>query len=167
MTTKSKSNPSKFVETAIRQPVQRLYLRQIEPQSAILTAEQHTAVRRQAIIGWLQTLVLIVMLFQVIFAGLMRALPPDVRSSLAFLHRIEWGAYTLLVLIAAHIVVSVKSRIVLSNRFYLLAWRLGAPKLVTGSRARYLQLAYTGLMILIIVAILWVRVRGFLVQPVP
>jgi hypothetical protein len=166
MTTKSKNDTSELSDILIRQPVERLYLRHVDAQANALTTEQHASMRQQAIIGWLQTLVLVVVVMQVIFAGLMRVLPPDVRSSLAFLHRIEWGAYLMLVLIAAQIATSAKAGIVLTNRFYLLAWRLSAPRLVVGNQARYLQLAYTGLIILIVIAILWVRARGFLVQPV-
>jgi hypothetical protein len=88
-----------------------------------------------------------------------------VRSSLAFLHRIEWAAYLLLALIAAQIAASLKASVVLTNRFYLLAWRLSVPELIVGRRVRVLQLVYAGLMILIIIGVLWVRARGFLVQP--
>src|SRR5258706_11931806 len=80
-------------ERLIVQPVSRWYIRPLMALLPKLRPDQRQAVQRQAVIGWLQTALLAIILLQVIFAGLLRALPPDLRTSLAFLHRIEWGAY--------------------------------------------------------------------------
>jgi hypothetical protein len=116
-------------------------------------------------IGLLQTVVLVVMLVQVAFVGVLRALPPDTRSSLAFLHRIEWGVYAHIVLILAHVAISWPGRALLTNRFALFGWRLGKMRMLTGAVARRAQIAYLVVVVLLVVASLWVRANGFLVQP--
>jgi hypothetical protein len=113
----------------------------------------------------LQTLLLFVVLIQVIFAGILRALPPDLRAYMSFLHRIEWGVYLGIVLIAVQIAAGWKAQVVLTNRFYALAWRLGDPRIVTGEAARYVQVAYLMLMLVLAGAVVWVQLHGFIVQP--
>ena len=165
MTTRSNPHPqhSKLYTALVSQPVDRWYLRDLDRHA--LTPEQRHAAHRQAVIGWLQTLLLAVVLIQVIFAGLLRALPPDLRASLAFLHRVEWAAYLGIALIAAQVAVGWTSQIVLTNRVYALAWRIGKPRLIAGKVARNIQVAYLILTILIGGAIVWVRLHGFIVQP--
>ncbi len=154
---------SRLYTAFIGQPVERWYLRDLDQQG--LTMPQRRSIRRQAVIGWLQTLLLAVVLVQTVFAGLLRALPPDLRAALSFLHRIEWGAYLAVVLVAAQVAAGWASQIVLTNRFYLLAWRFGKPRLVAGKAARYVQIGYLVFMILLVGAITWVRLHGFFVQP--
>ena len=127
-----------------------------------LKPDQRQAVQRQAVIGWLQTVLLVIVLLQVIFAGLLRVLPPDLRTSLAFLHRIEWGAYLGILLICAQIAVGWSSATVLTNRIGLLAWRFSVPQIVTGKRARILQIAYAVLALILLGFALWVRAHGFI-----
>jgi hypothetical protein len=141
------------------------YLRLLDNQPADLTPQQRESIRRQAQIGRLQTLLLVIVLIQVIFAGLLRALPPDLRAALSFLHRIEWGVYTGIMLIATQVAAGWAARVVFTNRFYALAWRIGGPRLVIGRAARYLQIAYFVLLLLMVGAIMWVRLHGFIIQP--
>jgi len=130
-----------------------------------LTPAQQVSVQRQYVIGSLQTILLIIVVLQSIFAGFLRALPPDLRASLGFLHRIEWGAYVGIALVAAQIIVGWNSQTVLTNRFYLLAWRFGNMRIMTDKRARQLQVAYLLLIVLMVGAVIWVRINGFIVQP--
>ncbi|MCC7449984.1 MAG: hypothetical protein IT324_21380 [Anaerolineae bacterium] len=130
-----------------------------------LTSAQQVSVQRQYVIGNLQTILLIIVVLQSLFAGFLRALPPDLRASLGFLHRIEWGAYVGIALVAAQIIVGWISQTVLTNRFYLLAWRFGNMRIVIDSRARRLQIAYLLLIALMVGAVIWVRINGFIVQP--
>ncbi len=158
------------IDVLIWRPVARWYIQPLEAQQSTqsrLSSSDWRIIQRQAVIGWLQTVLLIIVIIQVIFAGMLRALPPDVRTSLAFLHRIEWGAYAGITLIAAQVIIGWSSQIVLTNRFYLLAWRFSTPKLVVGKQARALQLAYLALAIVMIGAIVWVRTHGFIVTPAP
>jgi hypothetical protein len=150
-------------ERLIVQPVSRWYIRPMMALLPKLTPDERQAVQRQAVIGWLQTALLMIVLFQVIFAGLLRALPPDLRTALAFLHRIEWGAYLGIVLICAQIGVGWPSATVLTNRVGLLAWRFSVPQVVTGRRARLLQIAYAVLALILLGLALWVRAHGFIV----
>src|SRR5512140_270265 len=82
------------------------YLRPLGSSFEALTAAQQQAVRRQAVIGLAQTVLLALMLAQVVFTGAMRLLPPETRTALAFLHRIEWAVYLTILLIAAQVIVS-------------------------------------------------------------
>jgi hypothetical protein len=134
--------------------------------NAPLTSARQVSVQRQYLIGNLQTILLIIVVLQLIFAGFLRALPPDLRASLGFLHRIEWGVYVGIALVAAQIIVGWNSQTVLTNRFYLLAWRFGKMRIVTDNLARKLQVAYLLLIALMIGAVIWVRINGFIVQPV-
>jgi len=145
-----KPRPS-LIDVLIWRPVAHWYIQLLEAQ--------------QSVIGWLQSVLLAIVIVQVIFAGMLRALPPDIRSALAFLHRIEWGAYAGIILIAAQVAVGWSSQIVLTNRYYLLAWRFSSPKLIVGQRARFLQIAYLALAIVMIGAAVWVRLHGFIVTP--
>jgi hypothetical protein len=147
----------------IAEPVDRWYLRHLELHG--LTAEQHQSVYRQAYVGWLQTLLLAIVLVQGVFAGLLRSLPPDLRASLSFLHRIEWAVYVAIVLIAAQVASGWTCQIVLTNRFYALAWRIGRPRLIAGTAAHAVHLGYLLLIFLLAGAIVWVRLHGFVVQP--
>ena len=155
----------RLYQTLIGQPVERWYLRPITAQSSALTARQQLSVRRQSIVGWLQTVLLVVVVAQSLFAGLLRVLPPEARVALAFLHRIEWGAYLAIVLVALQVAAGWADQIVVCNRFYLLAWRFGKPHVVTGKAAHYAQIGYLVFAALMVVAVLWVRAHGFIVQP--
>jgi hypothetical protein len=150
----------------IGQPVERWYLRPVSDDLPTLTPQQQLSVRRQSVVGWLQSVLLVVVVAQSLFAALLRALPPELRNALAFLHRIEWAAYVAIALVVAQVITGWTEQIVLTNRFYLLAWRLGRPRIVSRGIARYLQVAYLIFVGLMIVAVLWVRAHGFLVQPV-
>jgi hypothetical protein len=152
-------------QTLIGGPVARWYLRPLNTELIRLDAASRDSIRRQAVIGWLQTILLGIAIAQSLFAGVLRALPPDLRASFGFLHRIEWAAYLGIVLIAAQVIVAWKPNSLLTNRFYLLAYRLSRPKLLTGRSARFAQIAYLVLALLIAVAIAWVRAHGFIVQP--
>ncbi len=125
----------------VRQPVERWYLRPVADETDTLTSQQQLSIRRQAVIGWLQSLLLVVVLAQSLFAGLLRALPPETRNTLAFLHRIEWGAYLAIVLVVAQVMVGWTDQIVLTNRSYLLAWRFGKPRIAPGKRHAIYRLA--------------------------
>lgn len=160
-----------LIDLLIWRPVSRWYIRPLEAQQSSekvqrdLTSAAWQSVRRQAVIGWLQTVLLVVVFVQLIFAGMLRALPPDVRITLSFLHRIEWGAYLGIALIVAQVAVGWSGQIVLTNRFYLLAWRFSQPKLLTGQQAHTLRIAYIALAIVMIGAVIWVRIHGFIVTP--
>jgi hypothetical protein len=156
--------PRSVLNSLLIQPAERWYLRPLAQQLPTLTPSQQQSVRRQAVIGVLQTALLLIVIVQVVFAGMLRALPPDLRASLGFMHRIEWGAYLGVILILAQVALSWHSGIVLTNRFYLLAWRFGKPRLVMGNTARIAQIGYLILATLIIGAIVWVRINGFIVQ---
>jgi hypothetical protein len=156
---------SSLYDALIGRFVRRWYLDPLAGQMEQLSPTQQQSLRRQAVIGWLQTVLLVIVVVQTIFAGLLRALPPDVRASLGFLHRIEWGAYVGIVLILLQDVVGWRERIVLTNRFRMLAWLLSRPRLLTGDSARRLQVVYLIVAILMIGAVLWVRANGFIVTP--
>src|SRR5689334_2503229 len=156
-----------IVDRLIKEPTDRWYLQPIADQVASLTSEQQQSVRRQAFIGWLQTILLVIVIAQSIFAGFLQALPPDLRTSLSFLHRIEWGAYVGILLILAQIATGWSGQIVLTNRYWLLAWRFSRPRLLTGSAARTAQIAYLLLALLMVGAVIWVRIHGFIVTPTP
>ncbi len=126
---------------------------------------QQLSILRQSVIGWLQSMLLLVILAQSLFAGLLRALPPETRSALTFLHRIEWGATLAIVLVVAQVIAGWTDQIVLTNRFYLLAWRFGKLCIATGKPARYLQVSYLAFALLMLAAVVWVRAHGFLIQP--
>jgi len=161
------SRKSSLIDLLIWRPVARWYIRPLQAQqlSENLRPSELQSVRRQAVIGWLQTLLLIIVFVQVIFDGLLRVLPPDVRTTLSFLHRIEWGAYLGITLVVAQVAVGWSDRIVVTNRFYLLAWRFSPPKLVMGREARACQVAYIGLAVVMVAAVVWVRIHGFIVTP--
>ena len=164
MTTRSEGQQHNRLYAAfIGQPVERWYLHNLDEHG--LTTQQCTSIRRQATIGWLQTLLLLVVLVQILFAGLLRALPQDLRVALSFLHRIEWGAYVGIALIALQAAVGWAAQIVLTNRIYALAWRLGKPRIVVGARARRVQISYLLVIVLMVITIVWVRLHGFIVQP--
>ncbi len=150
----------------IGQPVKRWYLRSLSGDLPTLTPRQQLSIRRQSVIGWLQSVLLVVVVAQSLFAGLLRALPPETRNALAFLHRIEWAAYVAIALVVAQVITGWAEQIVLTNHFYLLAWRLGRPHIVSSGIARYLQVAYLIFAGLMVMAVLWVRAHGFLVRPV-
>lgn len=154
-----------WYKTMIDYPVERWFLRSLD--GALLNSDEQRSLRHQAVIGWLQTILLIVVLIQVIFAGLLRALPPNLRATLGFLHRIEWGAYLGIGLILAQVAAGWSEKLVLTNRYGILAWRFSRPRLVRGQTARILQLLYVCLVFLITGAIIWVRIHGFIVQPQP
>jgi len=141
------------------------YVRPLESALEALTPAQQQAVRRQAALGVVQTLLLAIILVQVIFTGAMRLLPPETRAALAFLHRIEWAVYLTILLIAAQVIVSWREVVVLTNRIGLLAYRLGRPRLLRGQSARMAQGVYLVLLVVLVAASIWVRINGFIVQP--
>lgn len=149
------------------QPVERWYLQSLNAQSEALTPQQRQSIHRQAVIGWLQTALLIIVVLQSVFAGFLHVLPPETRSALGFLHRIEWGVYAGIVLIIAQVAVGWVLRLVVTNRFYLLAWRFNKPRVISGKLARRLQIAYLALALLMFGAAIWVRIHGFIFQPTP
>ena len=106
------------------------------PYGPIELGVSFAAVQRQAVIGWLQTVLLVIVLLQVIFAGLLRALPPDLRTSLDFLHRIEWAVYLGIVLICAQVAVGWPSATVLTNRIGLAKYMLNSAALARRDPAR-------------------------------
>ena len=57
----------------------RLYRTATPPGAAFdsLTRTEQTNIYRQAVVGWLQSLLFIVMVVQSLFAGALRALPPE------------------------------------------------------------------------------------------
>ncbi len=156
-----------IVYRLVRGPIERWYLQPIATEVASLTSDQQESVRRQALIGWLQTILLVAVSVQSIFAGFLRALPPDLRTALSFLHRIEWGAYVGILLILAQVVAGWSTQIVLTNRHWLLAWRFSKPRLLMGNAARVAQFAYLLLALLIVSAVIWVRIHGFIVAAMP
>jgi hypothetical protein len=156
---------SSLYDALIGRFVRRWYLDPLAGQMEALSFTQQQSVRQQAVVGWLQTVLLAIVIVQTIFAGLLRALPPDVRASLGFLHRIEWGAYVGIVLILWQVAVGWNARIGLTNRFRMLAWLLSRPRLLTGDSARRAQVAYLIVVILMLGAVLWVRANGFIVTP--
>jgi hypothetical protein len=156
-----------FLDSVIGRPIKRLYLDPLQAEFGALNAEQRQSVFRQALAGWFQTVLLIIMILQSVFAGVLRLLPPDVRDAIAFLHRIEWGVYLAIVLIMLQIQAGWHEKIVLTNHFYLLAWPFGKRRILLGPSARLAQIAYMLIILLLIAAIIWVRARGFLVAPTP
>jgi len=156
-----------MVNRIVTVPVERWYLQPIADQVGSLPDKQQRSVQLQAVVGWLQTILLIIVIVQSIFAGFLRALPPDLRASLSFLHRIEWGAYLGILLILAQVAVGWSSHIVLTNRYWLLAWRFSKPRLLSGNAARTAQIVYLFLALLMVAAIIWVRIHGFIVTPTP
>ncbi len=152
-------------EALILRPVRALYLKPLSASLETMDANERRAVLDQAIIGWLQTILLIVVIVQVIFAGLLRLLPPDIRTTLGFLHRIEWAAYLAILLVGIQAARGYAYNLILTNRFYLLGWRFGKPRIVRGARIRTLIVAYGVVVMLMAAAILYVRVNGFIVRP--
>src|SRR5579871_4882777 len=120
-TNPEKGDGSPLLDALIWRPVMRWYIRPLEARQSSdklhrdLTPAEWQSVRRQAVIGWLQTVLLVVVFIQVIFAGMLRALPPDVRTTLSFLHRIEWGAYLGIILIVSQVAIGWSGGIVLTN----------------------------------------------------
>ncbi len=167
MTTSSNEThqPVSLVRRLIIQPAEHWYLHPLADSLSGLNASQRESLRRQSVIGLLQTILLVIVVVQSLFAGMLRALPPDLRAALSFLHRIEWDAYLAVVLVLAQVAVSWANATVLTNRLYLFAWRLGTPRIVTGTAARRLQILYLLVVLVMIAAILWVRANGFIVQP--
>lgn len=152
-------------EALILRPVQALYLKPLASHLEAMSESERRAVLDQAVIGWLQTLLLIVVIVQVVFAGLLRFLPPDVRESLSFLHRIEWAAYVGILLVGLQTARGYAYNLIVTNRFYALGWWLSKMRIVRGSRVNTLAAAYIVVIALMVGAILFVRVNGFLVRP--
>ncbi len=132
--------------------------------------QQHEqqSITRQQFVGRLQTAVIAIMLLQIVFTGLLRLFPPDLRASLAFLHRIEWGVVALLILILVQFALGWGQRIVATNRlrvFAILAWVPRCLVIERGRRARIILIGYAAIALLLVAALLWVREHGFVVQP--
>jgi len=133
-----------------------------------MSAPESRTVAFQYTVGKLQTAVIGIVLLQIIFGGLLRLLPPDLRTSLAFLHRIEWGVVALLILILVQFGLGWGPSIVATNRlraFAVLAWVPRFAVIERGSRARVLLSGYAAVALLLVAALLWVREHGFVVQP--
>jgi len=158
---------SRVYDRLILRPIQRYYLYPIADQIAALNDADRRAVLDQAVIGWLQTLVLIVAVVQSLFAGVLAALPPDLRAALGFLHRIEWAAYAGMLLIGVQAARGYAYHLLLTNRWYVLGWRVSRMQIVRGSRVRTLTIIYLIAIVLIAIAILYVRLNGFIFQPTP
>ena len=158
---------NRIANRLVNYPVEHWYLQPIAEQIAGLSITQQKSVQRQAVIGWLQTILLIIVVAQSVFAGFLRVLPPDLRTSLSFLHRIEWGAYVGILLIVVQVAIGWSSQIVLTNRYGLLAWRFSKPHLLINRPARIGQIAYLALALIMIGAVVWVRIHGFIVTPTP
>src|SRR5882724_2802405 len=69
-----------MVNRIVTVPVERWYLQPIADQVGSLPDKQQRSVQLQAVVGWLQTILLIIVIVQSIFAGFLRALPPDLRA---------------------------------------------------------------------------------------
>src|SRR5450432_2596404 len=106
----------------VNRMVDRWYIRPLGDELASLTVAQQRAVRRQAVVGWLQTVLLAIAIAQGLFAGVLHNLPPELKLTLSFLHRVEWAVYLGIVLIVAQVAIGWSSQIVLTNRYFLLAW---------------------------------------------
>jgi len=148
-------------------PVRRWYLKPLGVAFDDLDAPSQRAVIDQAVIGWLQTVLLIVAIGQALFAGVLAVLPPDLKAALGFLHRIEWAVYVAMLLVGAQAVRGYTFNLILTNRLYALGWRFGKMQIVRGARVRTLSIAYTVFIVLMAVAVIYVRLNGFLVRPTP
>ena len=157
----------KLYDQLILRPVKRWYLMPLGEQFKSLNELDQHLVLDQAIIGWLQTVLLVVVFLQTIFAGLMAALPPNVRAGLDFLHRIEWAAYVGMLLVGLQAVRGYAYNLILTNRFYALGWRFGQMKVVRGRRVRTLVIIYMLVIGLMAVAVVEVRLNGFIFRPTP
>ena len=154
-------------EALIMRPVRRWYLKPLGTAFDNLDAPSQRAVIDQAVIGWLQTVLLIVAVCQALFAGILAALPPDLRAALGFLHRIEWAVYVAMLLVGAQAVRGYTFNLIVTNRVYALGWRFGKMKIVRGAPVRTLAIAYAVVIMLLAVAVFYVRMNGFIVRPTP
>lgn len=157
----------RLYDRLIIRPVMRWYLLPLGAQFDSLSEADQRAALDQAIIGWLQTLLLIVAVAQSLFAGALAALPPEVRSALGFLHRIEWAAYVGMLLIGVQAVRGFAYNLIVTNRFYALGWRFGKMRLVRGRRIRTLVLIYLLVIVFMAAAVIYVRLNGFIFRPTP
>ena len=151
----------------ILRPVQRWYLVPLKSEMSELNEQRQRAVIDQAVIGWLQTVLLIIAVLQSLFAGVLAILPPDLRATLGFLHRIEWAVYTGMLLVGLQAARGYAYDLIVTNRFFALGWRLGRMQIVRGNRVRWLALLYAGVIVAMAGAALYVRANGFIVRPVP
>ena len=157
----------RLYDRLILRPVTRWYLIPLGTQFQSLPEVDQRAVLDQAIIGWLQTLLLIVTVAQSLFAGVLAALPPDIRSALGFLHRIEWAVYVGMLLIGVQAVRGFAYNLIVTNRFYALGWRFGKMQIVRGSRLRTLVFIYLLAIVFMAAAVIYVRLNGFIFRPTP
>ena len=162
----SRSFLNRLYDRLILRPVSAIYLPN-SSQLATLDVAERQAVLDQAIIGCVQTLLLIVAVAQALFAGVLAALPPDLRAALAFLHRVKWAVYAGMLLVGAQAARGYAYHLILTNRFNALGWRFGRMKIVRGSQVRTLTIVYLIIIVLMAIALLYVRANGFLVQPLP
>jgi len=154
----------RLYDRLIMRPVKRYYLNPLADQLAQLSEAEQQAVLDQAVIGWLQTVLLIVAVLQALFAGVLAALPPDLRASLGFLHRIEWAAYAGMLLVGAQAARGYAYHLIVTNRFYALGWRFSRMRIVRDQRVRILTVAYLIVIVVMAIAVLYVRVNGFIFQ---
>ena len=154
-------------EALIMRPVRRWYLKPLGTAFDDLDTPRQRAVIDQAVIGWLQTVLLVVAVCQSLFAGVLAVLPPDLRTALGFLHRIEWAVYIAMVLVGAQAVRGYTFNLIVTNRVYALGWRFGKMQIVRDTRVRMLAIAYGVLILLMAIAVIYVRMNGFIVRPAP
>lgn len=140
-------------------------LAQLREQLATLSVEQQQAVIRQALLGFVQTVVLLIMILQIVFTGLLRLFPPELRASLSFLHRIEWAVYVGMVSILMQSILARRTQALFTNHFYLFGWYLGKPRLITGEKIQPVVITYIVFVLIMVAVVWWVRVNGFIVQP--
>jgi hypothetical protein len=151
----------------ILRPVTRWYLIPLGSQFSSFNEFDQHLVLDQAIIGWLQTVLLVVTIAQTLFVGVLVALPPDLRAALSFLHRIEWAAYVGILLVGLQAVRGFAYNLILTNRFYVLGWRFGRMQIVRGRRVRTLVIIYMVIIGFMAVAVFEVRLNGFIFRPTP
>jgi hypothetical protein len=154
----------RLYDRLIMRPVQRFYLNPIADQIANLSESEQRAVLDQAVIGWLQTILLVVAIIQALFAGVLAALPQELRAALGFLHRIEWAVYAGMLLVGAQAARGYAYHLILTNRFYALGWRFSKMRIVRDRRVRTLTSVYAIVIILMAIAVLYVRANGFIFQ---
>jgi hypothetical protein len=57
--------------------------------------------------------------------------------------------------------------LIVTNRVFALGWRFGKMQIVRGARVRILTIAYGVFILLMALAVVYVRINGFIVRPTP
>ncbi len=152
----------------IVRPVRRLYLQPMAVELQAFTDAERQAVIDQAVIGWLQTVLLVIVIAQVIFTGILVLLPPNIRAALGFLHRIEWAAYAGMLLVGAQAARGYAYNLILTNRIFALGWYFGRKmRIVRGRRVRTLAIAYALVIVFMAAAVIYVQINGFIFRATP